>query len=336
MIPHSKATQDAAKLSAALTGSAISVPNSIKSRVVDATYADEQGFPMMGGDWLFSLEALTLVGRAMFGSDWDGAEFNALVWSIDPVELFKRELRQQRRNVEDRKYFSKIRSSHDNSRYESAAEFEERKLGDLQRLAESEMELPARVIAVQNLWAKNRDALNRLTKAANWLGDKCRSECIKTGYGAVENLPVISGQSHYWNCVSDIQHWVQNGSLKIFMERTGTMHRCKAYVSRSDLKREMKTLAHSESVVPTTVLGRLPPYLKFAVDLAFSKGWLIDGKQDTGPVREAEVRGNWKSALPDIPMSEKSWVAIAHVLGIPDVKAIKRSIDAAAERKPKK
>lgn len=331
MIPHSKATQDADRLSAALTGSDISVPNSIKSRVVDAAYADEQRFPMMGGDWLFSLEALTLAGRAMFGSDWDGAEFSALVWSIDPVELFKLELRQQRRNVEDRKYFSKIRSSYDNSRYESAAEFEERKLGDLQRLAESELELPPKVIVVQNLWAKNRAALNRLTKAAKWLGDKCRSEGIKTGYGAVENLPVISGQSHSWNCISDLQHWVKDGSIEIFMVSGGEMYRCKAYVSRSDLEREMRMLAHSASIVSETDLGRLPPYLKFAVDMALAQDWLIDGRQDTAPVREAIITEKWPDAFPNIELSKATKEAIAKLLGIPDAAAINRSVKASAK-----
>ena len=335
MMTQAKVIQDMTRLTAALKGSNVLMPNGMTNRVVQAIYSSEQNFPMMGGDWLFSLEALALVGKAMFGNDWNRAEFSVLHWQQAPVEQHKRELAQQRRNVELRQYFPSSIASSDYTKHETKAEFEVRKEADLQRLTKSELEIPPLVSVQQKQWQDNESALNRLIKAAKWLGDKCRGEGIKTGYGAVENLPLLSGQSHSWNCISDLQHWVKDGSIEIFVVRPGKMHRCKAYVSRSDLEREMRTLAHSASIVSETDLGRLPPYLKFAVDMALAQNWLIDGRQDSGPVREAEIAAKWNDAFPHIELSGAAKEAIAKVLGIPDAKAINRSVKASAKAEKK-
>ena len=337
MMSQAKVIQDMRRLTTALMGSNVVVPNSMTDRVVQAIYSGEQNFPMMGGDWLFSLEALARVGKAMFGNDWNRDEFSVLHWQQAPVEQHKRELAQQRRDVEVRQYVhlpSSLASS-DYTRRETKAEFEVRKEADLQRLTKSELEISPLVSVQQQQWQDNEAALNRLTKAAKWLGDKCRSADIKTGYGAVANLPLISGQSYSWHCTSDIHHWVNDGSLEIFMASTGKMHRCKAYVSRSDLEREIKTLAHSASIVLETDLGRLPPYLKFAVDMALAQNWLIDGTQDSGLVREAEIAAKWPDAFPNIELSKVTKEAIAKVLGIPDAKAINRSVKASAKAEKK-
>ena len=268
MISQSKALQDAIRRSAVAKGPGIMTPSSKTSRIVDKVYSGEQNFPIMGGDWLFSLEALAWVGKSMFGEQWDRAEFDALLWPTAPVEAHRRGLQIEQFNVKRRKHMATGPASNDYSCQESLEEFEAKKEVDLQQLITSAKEPPAFVGIQQRLYDKNRAALDRLNKAAKWLGDKCRSGGIKTGYGAVENLPLISSQSHSWNCISDLQHWVKDGSIDIFMVSARKMHRCKAYVSRSDLEREMRTLAHIESNIPKTDLARLAPDLQLAVRLA--------------------------------------------------------------------
>lgn len=327
---QAKVIQDMRRLTTALMGSNVVVPNSMTDRVVQAIYSGEQNFPMMGGDWLFSLEALALVGKAMFGNDWNRAEFNVLHWQQAPVEQHKRGLEQQRRNVESRQYAPSSIASSDYTRHETKTEFEVRKEADLQRLTKSELEIPPLVSVQQMQWQNNEAALNRLTKAAKWLGDLCRKGVIKTGYGTAANLPILNGQSRFWNCINDIQHWVKDGSIEV-IGSAAKMYRYKAYVSRSDLEREIRTLAHSKSIVSETDLSRLPPYLKFAVDMALAQNWLVDGRQDTTLVREAEIDAKWADAFPNITLSKSTREAIAKVLGIPDAIAINRSVAASSK-----
>lgn len=292
MMSQASVIQDMTRLNAALRGSNVSMPNSRTDRIVQATYSKEQNFPMMGGDWLFSLEALALVGKAMFGNEWSGTEFDALHWQPSPIEQHKWELAQQRRNVEARKYVhlpSSIASS-DYVTPETKAAFDARKETDLQSLSKSELEMPPLVSAHQKQWESNSAALNRLTKAAKWLGEKCRSADIKTGYGSVVNLPILSGESHSWNCINDLQHWVKDGSIEIFLVSAGKMCRYKAYVSRADFEREKKTLAHSESNVPKTDIARLSPDLQLALRLAL-KHQLFDAgmQQSNGELEKAVI-----------------------------------------------
>lgn len=292
MMSQARVIQDMTRLNAALRGSNVSMPISMTDRIVQATYSKEQNFPMMGGDWLFSLEALALVGKAMFGNEWSGTEFDALDWQQSPVEQHKWELAQQRRNVEARKYVH-LPSSLASSDYvtpEAKAAFDARKEADLQSLSNSALELPLSVSALQSQWEANGAALSRLTNAAKWLGDKCRSADIKTGYGSAVNLPMLSGDSVSWNCINDLQHWVKDGSIEIFMVSAGKMCRCKAYVSRADLAREIKTLAYSESNVPKTDIARLSPDLQLALRLAL-KHQLFDAgmQQSNGELEKAVI-----------------------------------------------
>lgn len=285
MMSQAKVINDITRLKAALMGSNVSMPNSLTARVVDAIYAGEHNFPMMGGDWLFCLEALAMVGKATFGNEWSGAEFDALDWQQSPVEQHKGDLAQQRRNVEARKYVH-LPSSLASSDYvtpETKQAFDARKAADLLSLSKSELETPLLVSDRQKQWEANRAALNRLTKAAKWLGDKCRSADIKTGYGSFENLPILNGHAHSWNCINDLQHWVKDGSIEIFMVSAAKMCRCKAYVSRADLEREIAALAHVPLMVKQEDLSLLSPDLQLAVRVALNKqlfraGAALDGE----------------------------------------------------------
>lgn len=296
MISQSKALQDAMRLSAVVKGPGIMMPSSKTSRIVDKVYSGEQNFPIMGGDWLFSLEALAWVGKSMFGEQWDRAEFDALLWPTAPFEAHRRGLEIEQFNVKRRKHLPTGPASNDYSCQESLEEFEAKKEVDLQQLITAAKEPPAFVGIQQGLYDKNRAALDRLTKAAKWLGDKCRSEGIRTGYGAVENLPILNGQSHFWNCINDIQHWVKDGSIDV-LGSAAKMYRYKAYVFRSDLEREMRTLAHVESNIPKTDLARLAPDLQLAVRLAIKLelfGTAIapaNGKLETAVIAAAKDEG---------------------------------------------
>jgi hypothetical protein len=288
---------------------------------------------MMGGDWLFSLEALALVGKAMLGNEWNGTEFDALDWQQSPVEQHKRQLALQRRNVEARKYVH-LPSSHASSDYltpRTKAAFDERKEADLQSLSMSEQEMPLPVSVLQSKWEANEVALTRLTNAAKWLGDKCRNHSVKTASTPQVNFPLSEAQSLNWNCTNDVDYWVRDGSIDVHVVGYVKSHRHLAFVLRADLEREMKTLEHSESIVSDTDLSRLPPYLKFAVDIALAQNWLIDGRKDTSAVREAIVIEKWSDAFPDIDLSNATKEAIAKVLGIPDATAINRSVKAFAK-----
>lgn len=292
--------------------------------------------PMVQPEYVFCRDAVRMVGAAMFGEKWTVTDMMARQTPLySPVAVYEQFWASQLASIQHWK-----RGPHapislvsyslgQETKAETPEEFEERKAESAKYCEERQSNVPAHVASLQSNWQSNADASRRLLSAMGWLGNKCRSGAIRGAF-QYKGWPKLHDtmDKQMWNGTSDLDRWARDGGYPEFLN--GHKYQTLVFMLREDLDREIKTLAHSESIVSQTDLSRLPPYLKFAVDLALSQEWLVGGKQESVPVREAEVEEKWKDALPDIPMSKKTKVAIAHVLGIPDVDAIKRSVEASA------
>ena len=108
------------------------------------------------------------------------------------------------------------------------------------------------------------------------------------------------------------------------------------FVIANELKARLAGVATTETKMDGVDILRLPPYLRFAVQLAVSENWLTGGAEDTSTVRENLVEARWGEALPDIMMSNKAKHAIVHLTGIPNVAAVNRAVRQAAAKAPRK
>lgn len=288
--------------------------------------------PLIQPEYVFCRDAIEVAGKAMFGDQWNAEEQKAVFWPTSPETIWASEWQNylarplyQRPSLPP----SIAGKAYRGEKGETDDEFAARKIKHREDCNEKLSNVPEHISKLQVLWKANHDATNRLMDVLQWLGGKCRSGEIQGAYVFKAGHKVFLLEKDHWNGVSDLERWARDGGFPIYVNNAS--YPTHAFMVRADLEREMRTLAHSKCIVSESDLSRLPPYLKFAVNLAVAQGWFVDGTIDTTAVREAEIAAHWDNAFPDIKLSKDTKEAIAKVLGNPNAKAVNRSVQASAK-----
>jgi len=270
------------------------------------------------------LQAVATVGFAKFGTAWSGEELHATYWPDQPIEL------ERRRSEDAHRRRSSPVAPVSLIRYPQPAP---KPLADIdpEKLATLRAQSIARQ---QEAWERNQEALQRLRFSVDWLAQQCRDGVLKSFWRLEAGGDLGEMSAGDWNIDHPLSEFARKGGYdRWFVSAQSRKRFVYIFFDRDELERAVAVFAHSASAIPPAQLGRLSPYLQFAVKLALRKEYFSADTDDTAPTREAEVKQAWAEGLPGIPMSNSAVTMIASIMGFPDVRAIERSLEGAANRK---
>lgn len=274
----------------------------------------------------FIFEAIEIVGKAKFGSEWTDKELQALNWPVQPREAHEKSVRLAPVNSgggapgSSRRSYTHPPSIARLARTPSVVVAQILSKPDAHVLAFRRENL---VRAEQVAWEENQKARDRLLDAFEWLAQLCRDGEI-VAYARPEVGGALYPMSSFeWNVEGALQHFVSKGSFKRFFPEFKQAWSAYVFFNRDDLARITGTLSGASSLFTEVDLASVSPYLRFAVRLAAAKGYTKRGAV-TVDARRADIEETWNEAFPDVPLSGKLKEALTTLTGWPDPDAIKR------------
>ena len=273
-------------------------------------------WPRANDSVVYLWRALDMIGPVIMPEDWASTDLHArsVAWSDLPVQPHTNTIADQilLRSLHQGRNFYNLKQSP--SRYDDHC--------TLFRYMEIYKQKSSAVAA-------QVAAATRLSRAYAWLVDELINSKIRSIGVLAKGGEPCTIHAHEWSGT--------NGRLEVMF--TGGFARTAnflappgfryVFVDTAKLKARLAGVAKTEMVIDSVDILRLPPYLRYAVQLAISENWLAGGAEDTSTVRENLVEKRWADALPGIKMSKKAQDAIVHLTGIPDVAAVNRAVEQA-------
>lgn len=266
-------------------------------------------------------EALELVGCALFGPEWSGEELHALDWPLQPKV-------PEAQRLHNMNTLAPINSG---GGAKMGRTITIKELPFVQHVIDRNAHLyefhrAQAVEAEQELWEANRKLADKLTAVVDWIASKCRDGELVSFCRFLSGGQLMAIEAHEWNIESPIARFLAKGCYSRWFLRPEPVKQWDVYLffDRANLQQVVTNLAHAPVMVPVCEIDRLSPYLKLAIKLAITKGYVSEVHDETQPIREAEVKAAWNDALPGIPWSETAGQAIAKVMGFPNASAIQQ------------
>lgn len=272
------------------------------------------------------LEAVTIIGRAKFGTEWSGNELHATYWLEQPKEVERlrmargvskapppiRTLRDQMREAEPK------RVGFDLGAYEDAAKARQEKVAN-----------------EQALWERNSGDLRRLRFAVDWLAQQCRDNALQSYYRFESggNLaPLTAGD---WNVDDPLAKFAERGGYEKWFVAQQPPRKLFVYIffEREEIEQAAAIFANAHPAISAIDLSTVSPYLRFAVQMALGFGWTSVDGASTKDYREAKIREAWATAFPDVPYTKGQAQMLAGVTGFPNIEGIKNGMIATTRRK---
>lgn len=273
----------------------------------------------------FVWDAMELVGRAKFGGDWTGAEFDALNWPISPDAAREQQAEQAKREAARPKFRPAAKVGLQPPAVAAPV------LGVASSaLANLQEDYSSHVWAwradryrakQQSDWEANQAYLSRLRVCADWLHERFRDGEIATysRWVAIPDEPLTMPPSE-WYCEQAFLGRFVPGRYDRFTPGQRAKHAVYIFANLAQLERAVATLPQAEAIATAADLSACAPYLRFVVAFAIKHASeLSDWGKDS---LWRQIRDEWNLANPGDDMPERTAKGAATIMTVHDPEAI--------------
>ncbi|MCZ4342880.1 hypothetical protein O4H52_14755 [Sphingomonadaceae bacterium G21617-S1] len=273
------------------------------------------------------LEAVQIVGRAKYGDEWTRKELHCTHWHEQPNEMERRRLAATVSRAPP-----PIPMTLASGRYRSTPAEQEPSPEERERAARAQAQL---IAAQQAEWELNDQCLRRLRFCVDWLAQQCRDDDLKSYYRFESGGDLVPMSAGDWNIDNPLGQFAAKGGYERWFSAQQPARKFFVYIffDRAAVEQAVTIFANAQPLVSDIDLGKVSPYLRFAVQMALSAGWTSSEGASTKDYREAEIKAAWDTAFPGIPFTNGQGQMLAAVTGFPNVQGIKNGLIAASRRK---